>query len=162
MVVRGGLRACFAIAALRPPIGVLGREQPTGLFSLLRVQVPASSPNKKRAPLLGLYHLWWSEGDLTSRFASLASDSSRSALLRKQFTGLFSLHFHFQQLGCASLFRRSTRSVGLRPLRSAQGSSPCKFSEQEKSPIAGALSFMVVRGGLEPSARGFSVRCSTN
>ena len=36
---------------------------------------------------------------------------------------------------------------------------------ETKSPMAftiGLLKFMVVGGGLEPSARGFSVPCSTN
>ena len=44
----------------------------------------------------------------------------------------------------------------------SQGSSLCKLLDNEKGPVAGTLLFMVVRGGLEPSARGFSVRCSTN
>ena len=35
-------------------------------------------------------------------------------------------------------------------------------SPQRKTPIVGGLAFVVVGGGLEPSARGFSVRCSTN
>ena len=34
--------------------------------------------------------------------------------------------------------------------------------EIQKTPPKRGLEFMVVRGGLEPSARGFSVRCSTN
>ena len=34
--------------------------------------------------------------------------------------------------------------------------------EIQKTPPKRGLEFMVVRGGLEPSACGFSVRCSTN
>ena len=33
---------------------------------------------------------------------------------------------------------------------------------KSNSPVAGAVVFMVVREGLEPPARGFSVPCSTN
>ena len=57
----------------------------------------------------------------------------------------------FAALACA---RASTAHWAVEP---SQGSSPGTFPEHENSPGAGAEVFMVVRGGLEPSARGFSV-----
>ena len=44
----------------------------------------------------------------------------------------------------------------------AQENEPTGNHVNENAPRRGAFEFMVVGGGLEPSARGFSVRCSTN
>jgi len=50
MVVEEGFRVRFAPAGLRPPTGVLGLEQPTGLFDSLGVQIHVMLPAMKKAP----------------------------------------------------------------------------------------------------------------
>ena len=76
---------------------------------------------------------------------------------------------HHRWMGCwlkseGSALKRSSRNAKNSPLGRSifLGLKSGRRPLQSKRPMAGACVFMVVRGGLEPSARGFSVRCSTN
>lgn len=62
--------------------------------------------------------------------------------------------YRFSNLGIQALISEFRDFLIFRAARIAE--------RKEKGPADGTLSFMVVGGGLEPSAHGFSVRCSTN
>ena len=71
MVVRGGTCVCAArIRCLRLRLRL---RQPTGLSNLLRVQVPAASPEKEQPLCWGCGVSWWSGGDLNPRHADFQS-----------------------------------------------------------------------------------------
>ena len=43
----------FAPAGLRPPVGVLGLEQPAGLFDSRGVQIQATGCSNEKGPVVG-------------------------------------------------------------------------------------------------------------